>query len=63
VAQIRSLHDCIEGWFAPDTFPINGNVSGANQPLRATVQTFNLNHMMLIQGDVWGEWEGGFEKM
>jgi hypothetical protein len=40
-----------------------GNVSGANQPLRATVQTFNLNHMMLIQGGVRGEWEGGFEKM
>jgi hypothetical protein len=32
----------------------NGNVSGANQPLRATVQTFNLNHMMLIQGGVRG---------
>jgi hypothetical protein len=27
-----------------------GNVSGANQPLRATMQTSNLNHMMLIQG-------------
>jgi hypothetical protein len=27
-----------------------GNVSGANQPRRATVQTSNLNHMMLIQG-------------
>jgi hypothetical protein len=28
------------------------NVSGANQLLRATVQTSNMNHMMLIQGDV-----------
>jgi hypothetical protein len=28
----------------------DGNVSGANQPLRATVQTSNLGHMMLIQG-------------
>jgi hypothetical protein len=27
-----------------------GNVSGANQPLCATVQTSNLNHMMLVQG-------------
>jgi hypothetical protein len=26
-----------------------GNVSGANQPLYATVQTSNLGHMMLIQ--------------
>jgi hypothetical protein len=29
---------------------VKGNVSGANQPLCATVQTSNLNHMMLIQG-------------
>jgi hypothetical protein len=35
-----------------------GNVSGANQPLRATVQTSNLSHMMLIQ-----EGTGGFEKV
>jgi hypothetical protein len=27
-----------------------GNISSANQSIRATVQTFNLNHMMLIQG-------------
>jgi hypothetical protein len=31
-----------------------GHISGANQPLCATVQTFNLNHMMLIQGTCGG---------
>jgi hypothetical protein len=36
-----------------------GNVSGANQPLRVTVQTSNLDHMMLIQGGVGG----GFAKV
>jgi hypothetical protein len=32
-----------------------GNVSDANQPLRATVQTSNLGHMTLIQG-AHGDW-------
>jgi hypothetical protein len=31
---------------------MEGNVSGANQSLRATVQTSNLNHIVLIQRDV-----------
>jgi hypothetical protein len=30
--------------------------------LRATVQTFNLNHMMLIQGGVRREWEGDLKR-
>jgi hypothetical protein len=59
---------CTQDWLRRST-PINieedveeGNVSGANQPLCATVQTFNLNHMMLIQGGVRGEWEGDLKK-
>ena len=32
---------------------LNGNVSGANQPVCATVQTSNLGHMINIQGRDW----------
>jgi hypothetical protein len=38
------------------------NASGANQPRRATVQTFNLNHMMLIQEGVRGSRRGDLKK-
>jgi len=40
-----------------------GNVSSANQLLRATMQTSNLGHMINIQGGAQGEWEGGFAKV
>ena len=40
-----------------------GNVSGANQPLRATVQTSNLNHMMLIQGGMQGSGRGDLKSV
>jgi hypothetical protein len=40
-----------------------GDVFGANQPLYATVQTFNLNHMMLIQVDVRWSGRGDLKKV
>jgi hypothetical protein len=33
-----------------------------NQPLRATVQTCNLGHMMLIQGGTGGSGRGDLQK-
>jgi hypothetical protein len=41
---------------------IDGNVSGANQPICVTVQTSNLGHMILIQGGARGV-GGGFAKV
>jgi len=40
-----------------------GNISGANQPLRANRANFNLGHQINIQGDEQGKWEGGFAKV
>jgi hypothetical protein len=40
----------------------DGNVSGANQPLRTTVQTSNLGHMTLIQGGVGESGRGDLQK-
>jgi hypothetical protein len=38
------------------------NVFGANQPLRATVQTSNLGHMMLMQRGAGGSGRGDLLK-
>jgi hypothetical protein len=40
-----------------------GNISGANQPLRANYGNFNLNHMMLNQRKTYGRWEGWCAKL
>jgi hypothetical protein len=38
---------------------LEGNILGANQPLRANYENFNLDHQINIQG----RWEGGFAKV
>jgi hypothetical protein len=39
------------GYVRPNCIRLKkGNVSGANQHFRTTVQTSNMGHMMLIQG-------------
>jgi hypothetical protein len=52
----------LENFLSDSIHDKEGNVSGANQPLCATVQTFNLNHMMLIQRDVWGSGRGDLKR-
>ena len=39
-----------------------GNISGANQSLRANRVNFNLGHRINIQGEARGEWEGDLQK-
>jgi hypothetical protein len=41
----------------------DGTSKGANQPLCAIVQTYNLGHMMLMQGGAGESGRGGFAKV
>jgi len=39
---------------------LKGNISVANQPLRANYENFNLDYQINIQGEGHREVEGGF---
>lgn len=56
-----SLTDLWDSKFEPN---MDDRTSKAtyNQPLRATVQTCNLGHMMLIQGGTGGSGRGDLQK-
>jgi hypothetical protein len=39
-------------------FQMIWNISGGNQLLCANYENFNLSHTILIQGKIYGRWEG-----
>ena len=46
------------------TFPFSeGNISGANQHIRANYENFNFSHQINIQGEGRRGWKGKFIKV